>query len=407
MPVDSSIYLNLRSPDIGAAMEQGAKLKELGMKRDAAKAEAQKKANIQSVYKSSMGADGKIDQGKLVMGLGQLGYGEEALTHDRAFKDDTYKAQGEERSQGTYKSQQKTAQLNQAKDEAELIGQTFNGVSDQSSYTAALQALKGKVEGIDQNLPAYYDPGVVKSMVSRAVSIKDQWNKENSDREFQMSKDKFNRDGQQFDKTFGLQNKQFDYSKKQGDRNFGLEVDKFGYSKERDKEDFSIKRAESQRKAQGGENLPLDQKEKVQVLSKGVANTTQIKNMIGSSLTQLRNPDISDDQKVVIGQEMLKSLNSTLGPDALAAFDMKRLAGFLEFKKGNFTEPGSFIGRDIDMFTEQVENNISRLDETAKSNQAEIDSLMGRPQAAKPPHGPSVTQNGVTYNWNPATGQYE
>lgn len=129
------------------------------------------------------------------------------------------------------------------------------------------------------------------------------------------------------------------------------------------------------------ENLPKDKQIEVDKLSNGIASRRQIRADIDSALSQLQDESKSSDEKLLIGRELLKTLNSTLGADAIGQEEARRLGSLLEFKIiPRIGEPGNWFGRDLNMFTEQVKNNRNRLEKTEQTMQAEIDRLMGRDQ---------------------------
>lgn len=127
--------------------------------------------------------------------------------------------------------------------------------------------------------------------------------------------------------------------------------------------------------------LPVQSQEMIKKLAGSSANKETINNQIKGAISQLDNPDISDDQKLTIGRSLLKTLNSTEGSDAVGAEEANRLGSYLEFKIANFTGPGSFVGRDLDQFIEQTRLTSERIDKAIESNNEAIERLYGR---AKP-----------------------
>lgn len=126
--------------------------------------------------------------------------------------------------------------------------------------------------------------------------------------------------------------------------------------------------------------LPEDKKIQVKSLTSSLADRKSISNDIKAGLSQLKDPSKSDDEKLLIGRELLKTLNSTQGKDAIGAEEAKRLGSLLEFKIiPRIGEPGNMFGRDLPMFTTQVENNANRLGESINRTQSQIDELLGRP----------------------------
>jgi hypothetical protein len=123
---------------------------------------------------------------------------------------------------------------------------------------------------------------------------------------------------------------------------------------------------------------PPEAQEQIKDIAKAMATKADIKNEIDTALELLRSPNVSEDQKVAAGQGLLKTLNSTQGKDAVGAEEAQRLSNFLEFKKFNFTQPGSMFGRDLNEFTDQVGLVSSRLSQAYDKDSAKIDSLYGR-----------------------------
>ena len=146
------------------------------------------------------------------------------------------------------------------------------------------------------------------------------------------------------------------------------------------KEELGIKRVEAVNKTKSGEKLPLDQKKLVETLSTKNANKIAIKNQIQAVVDSWDN--LSDEQKVTQGGQLLKTLNSSEGADAIGVEEAKRLGSMLEFQMFNVTQPGAFVGRDLKGFKTQAQNTANNIGTAVESNSAIIDRAMGRP--AKP-----------------------
>jgi hypothetical protein len=88
---------------------------------------------------------------------------------------------------------------------------------------------------------------------------------------------------------------------------------------------------------------------------------------------------LSDDQKISQGRQLLKTLNSTEGADAIGAEEAKRLGAKLEFAMGNFlnSNPMQF-GRDLPGFAEQARNTSKSIGDAMAANQRMIDEAYGR-----------------------------
>lgn len=124
-----------------------------------------------------------------------------------------------------------------------------------------------------------------------------------------------------------------------------------------------------------------------------VASQSTIANSIYQGLQQLEDPKIPEDQKVVIGREMLKTLNSQMGKDAIGAEEAQRLGGLLEYKWLNFMNPGPVFGRDVPAFTKQVRNNYNRLRGAVQANEGLLTKTK-RGESLVPPELPAGPKTG-------------
>lgn len=131
-----------------------------------------------------------------------------------------------------------------------------------------------------------------------------------------------------------------------------------------------------------GENLPIDSKKMVETFATKNANKTGIKNQIDAVMENW--DGLSEDQQLAAGRQLLKTLNSPEGADAIGAEEANRLGSKLEFAIGNFSNsnPTQF-GRDLKGFKEQAMNTAKNLSDAVAKNQSEVDRLMGRPVAQK------------------------
>lgn len=146
--------------------------------------------------------------------------------------------------------------------------------------------------------------------------------------------------------------------------------------------------------------LPIDVRSEVQALSGKTAGKKAIANQLASDLVQMRKamgldeagnpiPDAkpNEDLAYSYAQNMLKTMNSKEGADAVGVDEAKRAAGLLEYnvadvKAGLGMKPGKFHGRDIPGFMKQVESNITGIRGAVGANQTEVDKLMGRTPAS-------------------------
>lgn len=221
-------------------------------------------------------------------------------------------------------------QLDKMTQQMDLAHKLAWSMNDQNSYTYARQkAIELGLPNADK-FPEQYDPQFVKNIQMRTLAAKDQLDQQN--------------------KMLDQQNK---------DRDFGLRERELGA------------------KIGSGEYLPLDKKKSVEGLASKNANKISIKNQIDAVMTSW--DDLSDDQKVSAGRQLLKTLNSTEGADAIGAEEAKRLGAKLEFAMGNFTNsnPTQF-GRDLKGFKEQAQHVSKAIGQSVQSNQDIIDQQFGR-----------------------------
>jgi hypothetical protein len=141
-------------------------------------------------------------------------------------------------------------------------------------------------------------------------------------------------------------------------------------------------------------NLPVENQEQIKKIAEKNASKLGIMTQIQSTVGLLKDPNVNPDQKLLQARQMIKVLNSTEGQDAVGAEESKRLAGMLEYRFGNFTEPGKFIGRDIEGFTTQAELTAKGLGDAIKANTDQIEKLKGgRPLQVTTPSTESIVKN--------------
>lgn len=149
-------------------------------------------------------------------------------------------------------------------------------------------------------------------------------------------------------------------------------------------------------------NLPMDVKKQIETLSTKSAGKMAIANQLQNDLLQMRKAMGQDETGAPIdgakpnedlaytyAQNMLKTMNSKEGADAVGVDEARRAAGLLEYnvadvKAGLGMKPGKFHGRDIPGFLKQVESNVAGIKGAVDFNKAEIDKLYGRPSADSP-----------------------
>lgn len=110
-------------------------------------------------------------------------------------------------------------------------------------------------------------------------------------------------------------------------------------------------------------------------LSEDNVKLANVRNGMAAALSKLEDQGLSEEDKIKVGQGILKLLNSAEGADAVGAEEAKRIGSYLEYKIANFTQPGSFIGRDLDKFTDQVRNNANLLGDRIHRNDATMKQI--------------------------------
>lgn len=178
--------------------------------------------------------------------------------------------------------------------------------------------------------------------------------------------------------------------------------------------------------------LPIEVQEGVKSLAQDNANKISIKTQIDSAMSQLKDPEISQEQKLTIGNSLIKTLNSTQGKDAVGAEESKRLAPFLSPQGLKaLIGPGNVFTSDIDKFIQQVGNTSDQLGMAIRGNTTQLESLRsgqgyqtrGLPElfaGEQPPasqtksmnenpnyKGDTIKQGTNVFKWNPKTGTYE
>lgn len=91
---------------------------------------------------------------------------------------------------------------------------------------------------------------------------------------------------------------------------------------------------------------------------------------LGGAVSQLEDPNIPEDQKVIIGEGILKMLNDPEMSDAVGADEAKRIGAYLQ--QFSLTRPGSTFGRDLPRFTSQVKNKLDLSKKTQGDSKARL-----------------------------------
>lgn len=147
----------------------------------------------------------------------------------------------------------------------------------------------------------------------------------------------------------------------------------------------ALKEANNNPNKQAFDRLPKEAQDEVNELAKKNAGKRSIANQLKANLTTLDDAKLSDEQKLTAARGIIKVLNSSEGQDAVGAEEAKRLAGFLEYRFGNMTEPGPFVGRaPINEFQQQIQSKADELGEAVGLNDRRIDELYGRRSPQQP-----------------------
>lgn len=138
--------------------------------------------------------------------------------------------------------------------------------------------------------------------------------------------------------------------------------------------------------------LPPEKRKQLDHAATTLAKRNSYLNGLESDLAQFKAAK-TDDEKIKVGQSMLKALNSSENPDAVGVEESRRLGSLLEYQKGNIFNPGPFIGTDLPGFQKQVEAKIRSMQQAAKSDQRTIDKLYNRESAPDDEMGAYVKGN--------------
>jgi hypothetical protein len=218
-------------------------------------------------------------------------------------------------------------------------------VKDQDTWTHAKQrAAQYGLPGSDK-LPDQYDPNFVKQLQYSTLTAKEQLD------------EKYRRDS--LDSAHADRQASRDQVYAIADRTRG------------------DRRDDVARREAAGDFLPPDKKKFVDTLATKNAGKVSIKNQIDATMANW--DSLPEDQQIAAGRQLIKTLNSTEGADAVAVEEAKRLGGKLEFALGNITNDNPVqFGRDLKGFKEQALNVSKNIGGALNANQSEIDKALGR-----------------------------
>jgi hypothetical protein len=132
--------------------------------------------------------------------------------------------------------------------------------------------------------------------------------------------------------------------------------------------------------------MPEDQKIMVEKFAGEKAKLFPIVNQFDQYISQLENPNLSESEKIQIGLQSMKLMNSPTNPDAVGAEEVKRIGSYLNPAPQPFGPKGWAVGVDLAGFTEAVKNTRNRSAGTLEAVTNQIETLMGRlpPTPARP-----------------------
>lgn len=111
-------------------------------------------------------------------------------------------------------------------------------------------------------------------------------------------------------------------------------------------------------------------------LAKKTTGLYNVKTAMDEALVKLNDPNKTEEQKIKIGQGLLKLLNSAEGSDAVGAEESKRIGDYLEYAMGNLTGPGGLrIGRDLPGFINQVSDYAELLGQRVKAGDKGMEAI--------------------------------
>lgn len=142
-------------------------------------------------------------------------------------------------------------------------------------------------------------------------------------------------------------------------------------------------------------SLPMEDQIQIKNLADASAKYQATSVKFDQLLKQLKDPNISKDQKIKAGQMSLKLLNSQEGQDAVGVDEARRVGSFLETQIANLSQPGPMFGRSLDEFTRQVEYAKGRVDGSVAGMSDRIKSIYGRRAVPIPAPAPTAPTPGA------------
>lgn len=321
MAIETGMYGKNPIDTFSSSFERGARLGELSRQSS----ERDQLKGILAKH-TKQNEDGSVS-------VDRQGYLGELSTYD---PEKALSAQKQFAEQDKLNVEAENARFNQAYDKHQKAINLLGAANDQQTYDLALN--QGVKLGLLKpgELPPQFDPKMKDSLMGQLLTQKERMDQFNKEREFKLKE-----------------------------------------------QEIGLKRSELQNKKNSGESLPVEKKKFVETLGTKNANKVAIKNQIDAVTGNW--DSLPDDQKLSAGRQLLKTLNSPEGADAIGVEEANRLGSRLEYALGNFTNsnPTQF-GRDLKGFKEQAQNTSKSLDTAIRSNEGEIDKAYGRKSSMEP-----------------------
>lgn len=129
--------------------------------------------------------------------------------------------------------------------------------------------------------------------------------------------------------------------------------------------------------AQGPENklANIAKKKEVEVVVDSLAKRDAGIIELDAAIKKLEDKNLPSDQKVIVGQMLIKKLNDPVFSDAVGAEEVKRLGSYLQ--RFSIDRPGSTFGYDIPRFVEQVRNKRDILQNVQNAQRQKVNELTG------------------------------
>ncbi len=154
-----------------------------------------------------------------------------------------------------------------------------------------------------------------------------------------------------------------------------------------------------------GDGNSLDtfaKKKQVSTLADAITKRQAGIDELSFGVSQLEDPNKTPEEKVLIGEMLLKKLNDPVFSDAVGAEEVKRLGSYLQ--QFSLSRPGSTFGRDLPNFTKQVRNKADLLSQTQQASENRLGGITGQrpavqnqtPVAPPPPPNEKII-GGVRY----------